>query len=116
MMKPEIKARWLTALRSKEYAQGRGALCQQHNGIMEFCCLGVLSDLYAKDHNVPWMPPDRAGKAHTLHCEAGELPNQVLDWIGLEDHNPTVLFRDSEGVVENFQLSTCNDDLKLSFG
>lgn len=40
-LKPEIKAAWLTALRSGEYEQGRGAL----NRGGKFCCLGVLCDV-----------------------------------------------------------------------
>lgn len=45
-MNPEIKAKWLAALRSGEYKQGRGYL---QNGKGEFCCLGVLCDLYRKE-------------------------------------------------------------------
>ena len=43
MMKPNIKARWVAALRSGTYAQGKGTL---HNeGENTFCCLGVLCDI-----------------------------------------------------------------------
>lgn len=38
---PEVKEKWLTALRSGEYEQGVGQLC--YNG--KFCCLGVLNDV-----------------------------------------------------------------------
>lgn len=38
---PEVKEKWLTALRSGEYEQGDGQLC--YNG--KFCCLGVLNDV-----------------------------------------------------------------------
>lgn len=41
-MKPELKAKWLEALRSGKYRQGRGAL-QSYTGT--FCCLGVLCDV-----------------------------------------------------------------------
>jgi hypothetical protein len=44
-MKPEIKAMWLDALRSGEYQQGQGVLRSENN---EYCCLGVLCDLYQK--------------------------------------------------------------------
>ena len=37
-MNKEVKARWLAALRSGEFEQGRGVL--EKNG--KFCCLGVL--------------------------------------------------------------------------
>lgn len=38
---PEVKEKWLAALRSGEYEQGDGQLC--YNG--KFCCLGVLNDV-----------------------------------------------------------------------
>lgn len=42
MMKPELKEKWLTALRGGNYRQGRTAL---RNSNSEFCCLGVLCDV-----------------------------------------------------------------------
>jgi hypothetical protein len=41
MMDPEIKAKWVEALRSGRYEQGRMMLL--HEG--RYCCLGVLCDL-----------------------------------------------------------------------
>jgi hypothetical protein len=40
-MKPELKAKWVAALRSGEYPQGKDFL--QSNG--KFCCLGVLCEV-----------------------------------------------------------------------
>lgn len=42
MMDPVAKEAWMTALRSGEYKQTRGQLCD-HEGKM--CCLGVLYDV-----------------------------------------------------------------------
>lgn len=44
-MRPDVKAKWITALRSGEYRQGRGSL-REHDA---YCCLGVLCDLHAKE-------------------------------------------------------------------
>lgn len=45
-MTPELKARWVEALRSGEYKQGKGALKgQDHCGTMRYCCLGVLAEV-----------------------------------------------------------------------
>jgi hypothetical protein len=41
-MNPEVKRRWVEALRSGEYKQGFRKLREGDR----FCCLGVLSDLY----------------------------------------------------------------------
>jgi hypothetical protein len=44
-MDPELKAKWLAALRSGSYQQGRGALLHCGDGDKEYCCLGVLGRL-----------------------------------------------------------------------
>jgi hypothetical protein len=41
-MKPEIKAKWVEALRSGKYEQGKNTL---RSGNDRFCCLGVLCDV-----------------------------------------------------------------------
>ena len=49
-MKKRVLTKWLKALRSGKYKQGRGALCQiDKKGTESFCCLGVLCDLYNKE-------------------------------------------------------------------
>ncbi len=42
---PELKSKWLKALRSGKYMQGRGRLCSLYRGISTYCCLGVLADV-----------------------------------------------------------------------
>ena len=41
-MNPTFKAKWVAALRSGEYKQGKYVLRDQENN---FCCLGVLMDI-----------------------------------------------------------------------
>lgn len=43
-MKTALKAKWVEALRSGEFKQGRGALREENDktGKTEYCCLGVL--------------------------------------------------------------------------
>ena len=48
-MDPEVKARWVAALRSGEYKQGKFALCTR-SGFQgqegdTFCCLGVINEV-----------------------------------------------------------------------
>ena len=40
-MDPEFKERWIDALESGEYEQGKGKLCRDG----KFCCLGVAADV-----------------------------------------------------------------------
>ena len=43
MMNPELKARWIAALRSGDYKQGTEALYSPE--MDAYCCLGVLAEL-----------------------------------------------------------------------
>jgi hypothetical protein len=51
---PEIKQRWLDALRSGKYNQGTGFLRRKDN---EFCCLGVLCDVVKDQTRGEWVEP-----------------------------------------------------------
>lgn len=72
-MNPEIKARWVAALRSGEYKQHRQNL---KSGTGAFCCLGVLCDLHAKETGTNWEP----GEHYMGHYFS--LPSAVADWAG----------------------------------
>lgn len=41
-----MKRRWLKALRNDKYKQTTGTLCRGEGENREYCCLGVLCDLY----------------------------------------------------------------------
>lgn len=41
----ELKSKWLAALRSGEYQQASGALCQSSKNGYRYCCLGVLGSI-----------------------------------------------------------------------
>lgn len=117
-MNPEIKKRWLGALRSGRYDQGRnGYLRQPHGrGNALFCCLGVLCDLAVQDGLAEWVdvPDTRLHDAHSVLVWNGEeldvdrnydyLPEKVQEWAGLPDRDPTVPIG-----YEPFTLSQLND-------
>ena len=48
-MKKEIAEKWVQALRSGEYKQGSYVLHNTSNN--NYCCLGVLCDIYQKEGN-----------------------------------------------------------------
>jgi hypothetical protein len=75
-MDPEVKARWVAALRSGEYSQGERVL---HRG-SAFCCLGVLCDLHAKETGGAWVQDART--QIYLECD-NYLPDAVVAWAGL---------------------------------
>ena len=99
-MNPEIKARWVAALRGGEYTQGKSSLRNKYD---ELCCLGVLCDLAGKDGLGEWTTQE--GSVHLFFdgCYLA-LPQSVVDWAGLDSHNPTI-YTTEEGV----ELSDYND-------
>ena len=74
-MNPEIKARWVAALRSGRYQQGQGFL----NKDGALCCLGVLCDLYDPD---AWVATGD-GVAH-MNDSVSFPPMEVNEWAGFD--------------------------------
>lgn len=86
-MKKEVKDRWLAALRSGKYKQGKKVLRTEEG---TYCCLGVLCDLAAQDGVGQWV----GGSLH--HWEfvdeskddgadysETDLTKGVREWAGL---------------------------------
>jgi len=103
-MNPQIKQKWVSALRSGEYQQGQCYL-RTDNG---FCCLGVLCDLYAKENNVEW---NLVNNGHTYEFQDKEsyLPSSVRKWAGVEGCNPHINDGESNLSVLNDSGSTFNE-------
>ena len=96
-MNPEIKQLWIAALESGEYTQGRFRLCTQlERDVREYCCLGVLCDLYKKQtgngrwiessENIVAFAPNN--DSPTNYIEA--LPYSVVRWAGLTQSDPLI--------------------------
>lgn len=107
-MNPDVKARWLAALRSGEYVQGQGRL-RRHDadGTTYHCCLGVLCELAAANGVAEY----RHGLFYGLTTQLetglnGVLPVDVKEWAGLASGDPMVGGR---------LLSTWNDTERSSF-
>ena len=98
-MNPEIKAKWIEALRSGDYQQGGGRL---RGGNDQFCCLGVLCDIAANSEGVDVrvtqveldQPCDcemcEKGPDYLYNGCDGYLPIEVVNWSGLGYVNPEV--------------------------
>jgi len=83
-MNPQIKQKWVDALRSGEYQQTQERLRKEDG----FCCLGVLCDLYIKENNVEWEINEVDG--YFYEKNSAVLPPSVVGWAGVEDSNPYV--------------------------
>lgn len=99
MMNPEIKERWIAALRSGEYKQTIGNLRVKD----KFCCLGVLCDLAAKDGIGEWQENKNSNRFFStpLFAASKLLPSTIVSWAGL--NSPRVLIDDSSLVSLNDQ-------------
>ncbi len=95
-MKPDIKQRWLEALRSGKYKQGTHSLSSNTG---QYCCLGVLCDIHSKETGTPWV------YGHYMELWAS-LPDEVQLWAGLHSCDP---------VAGDKALSVWNDATLVGF-
>lgn len=86
-MNPEVKAKWVEALRNGNYEQGRSAL-KSGNTVPQFCCLGVLCDLAEQEGIVEssggGMYTRFTATADLYDSSMTTLPRAVADWAGIE--------------------------------
>ncbi len=103
-MNKEIKARWVEALRSGNYEQGRYNLRHQN----QFCCLGVLCDVVKDEVGCNWLPAQDDFSGYRFD-EADEiLPVVVAEYADLQ-LSPRL--KTSQGVVE---IANLNDSAEYS--
>jgi len=85
-MKKSIANKWIKALRSGKYKRTKEVLCrQQENGNKQYCCLGVLCDLYMKEKGGKWYATN--GYPFDALKFAGmeqSLPEKVRKWAGMK--------------------------------
>lgn len=113
-MNREIAVEWAEVLKSGAYKQGKTVLRKGN----EFCCLGVLCDMYAQKHpgKGRWEKNNDAGcNIYAFVTEEGDdcsyLPPEVLEWAGISLSNGT--FRPSEAT--NSQCLVDLNDTGSSF-
>lgn len=106
-MKADVKKLWLEALRSGEYQQGKSCLHAKTEKGDEFCCLGVLCDLYAKKKKLQWGDERTdvwAKQNYVTFLGATVMPPvKVMKWAGL--HLIQVRYND-----DPITISDLNDD------
>ena len=106
-MNKEIKARWVEALRSGNYKQGRYNLRRGNF----YCCLGVLCDVVKDEVNYDWLPlQDSIGTFYRFDRADEVLPDSVASYADLEI-SPKVTFDGKEEIC----ITAINDDTDLTF-
>ncbi len=107
-MNPEVKAKWLEALRSDRYQQTHGVL-KNDNG---YCCLGVLCDVVKEQVEMDWHRDPEDGKIYfgkdAVSGIAGYPPIPVTQLAGVTDKMVKI-----DGVAKT--LVNHNDSRNVSF-
>jgi hypothetical protein len=99
-MNPQVKEKWVSALRSGEYQQTQNYLRKEDG----FCCLGVLCDLYGKEHNVEWnlaVAEDGDRDYYEFQDKTGRIPLSVVEWAGFRSPNPHICGRSLAELNDN---------------
>lgn len=106
-MKKEIMEKWVAALRSGEYKQGKYSLHSEG----KFCCLGVLCEVALRD-GVP--VGVRGGGLNIVYDGAvAVLPKRVQDWADMASDSGTMESSPQDGFRPT--LTLLNDDEGKSF-
>lgn len=77
--------KWVAALRSGEYRQGKGALVTEDG---KYCCLGVACHLYEMEG----VQPPIAYRGRNF------LPDAVCEWLGTACISLVALLNDGQGI------------------
>lgn len=93
-------AKWVEALRSGDYTQGIGALASFEGESVQYCCLGVASEI----SGVCQIKKDAMSDGRGVLAYDGSrsfLPMSVQEWLGVDGDAPD---------VRAGALSAINDD------
>lgn len=97
-MNSELKKKWVEALRSGKYKQGKRVLKEKIAGVEHYCCLGVLCDVDNKSLWEKQSDPNREG---------------LFSYMGLINSLPDHLLQELQGNLypdrEQRQLMIMND-------
>lgn len=121
-MNPDVKRLWVDALRSGKFTQGYHVLSDGDR----HCCLGVLCDL-AIENGVPIsktlsVEHEYASEGYTYGSlysySKVSLPDEVMEWAGLEHSTPEVILPRGNASVEagcSTGLDNVNDSGEADF-
>lgn len=101
--------KWVDALRSGEYVQGRNSLLKDNT----YCCLGVACEVYLRGNpGGISFEVDEDGRGHYDNY-SGFLPPKVMEWLGVDDDSPEVT--DQFANTSRRSAIYINDNLRWDF-
>lgn len=91
-MNPERKAEVVAALRSGKYQQGRNYLAKRgSDGIVRYCCLGVMCELAVRAGAVERLPVEDTNASFAYRTPGSDDGNSrvlvegVISWLGIDE-------------------------------
>ncbi len=90
MMNQDIKDKWIAALRSGKYQQGKYNLRKESS----FCCLGVLCDISGK---MEWKTDTTGSTIFSYDKQKASLPESILGWADLRSYQQEPLVDRNDG-------------------
>lgn len=92
-MKPAIKKKWLTALRSGKFRKGTGTLKRHYQTQPAHCCLGVLCEVIKKDfaHAGEVLEPNAESTLRTKFSMAGMLNPRLMEYTKITQEQQRTL-------------------------
>lgn len=100
MMNPELKSKWLEALRSGNYKQAHGKLKTDKG----YCCLGVLCEVAGLQGEVSryYSSPDRTIYMFGTHSEVSFFPEELRSIACISEKNRRVLMEMNDNDRKSF--------------
>ena len=115
--------KWVKALRSGKYKQGRGVLKHNRENKTFHCCLGVLCEIYndqMRQNKKKTLSIEIQNGIYHFNKNPADLPTIVKKWAGLE--TSTADFTENMGrttlataSLKYISLAEINDDHGYSF-
>lgn len=115
MMNREVKKKWVEALRSGHYHQGREHLRQNYDDDYEYCCLGVLCEVEGLmdfdnhklirgdiERHIKIVNGDEYHDQAEILIEDEELPGVILDFFGISADQQKTLIKMNDDQGDNF--------------
>jgi hypothetical protein len=98
-MNRENVKKWVKALRSGKYKQGRGALLIKEGNSEKYCCLGVVCKLAGMK------PKEKNGRFYFGNT-VSYLPKKAQKWLWVGREDP---------LINDILATTLNDARRLTF-
>jgi hypothetical protein len=123
-MDKRVQEMWANALESGEFKQAKSAMkivYDWENGETEYCCLGVLCELYDRETGMGvsgWRDEGErvlGGKNYSYFGGRSMMPDVVVQWAGLDNGNPVLRKTYVGGEEEEDRAVTLNDSFGLTF-